>query len=43
MDNDVTREDKGFERVLRSQTNWKELWFYQKSVVLSHLTNASSG
>lgn len=32
-------ESKEFESVLRSQANWKELWFYQKSVVLSHLTN----
>lgn len=26
------------ETVLRKQTNWKNLWFYQKTVVLYQLT-----
>ena len=28
------------EKVLRNQTNWKKLWFYQKAVVLYQLTYA---
>ncbi len=28
------------ESVLRKQTNWKNLWFYQKTVVLYQLTFA---
>lgn len=39
MDNAMNTGNNEFESVLRPQANWKELWFYQKSVVLSHLTN----
>ena len=31
-------EAKKIETVLRKQTNWKQLWFYQKTVVLYQLT-----
>ena len=31
---------KNIESVLRKQTNWKNLWFYQKTVVLYRMTYA---
>ena len=31
---------KKIESVLRKQTNWKNLWFYQKTVVLYRMTYA---
>ena len=32
-------EDKKQESILRRQTNWKDLWFYKKTVVLYQLTS----
>ena len=34
----MNQEAKKIETVLRKQTNWKQLWFYQKTVVLYQLT-----
>jgi len=34
----MQQEAKKIESVLRKQTNWKRLWFYQKTVVLYQLT-----
>ena len=37
MENSSKRA-KEIESVLRKQTNWKTLWFYQKTVVLYQMT-----
>lgn len=34
----MSSPSKNIESVLRKQTNWKKLWFYQKAVVLYQLT-----
>ena len=34
----MEQEAKKIETVLRKQTNWKQLWFYQKTVALYQLT-----
>lgn len=34
----TTQQENNIPRVLRQQTNWKELFFYQKSEVLYQLT-----
>ncbi len=38
MKKENTIPEKQLESVLRKQTNWKNLWFYQKTVVLYQLT-----
>ena len=39
MDNKAPQESAAkIESVLRKQTNWKQLWFYQKTVVLYQMT-----
>lgn len=40
MKNKDTMPAKELESVLRKQTNWKNLWFYQKTVVLYQMTYA---
>ena len=38
MKNEDTMPAQQLESVLRKQTNWKNLWFYQKTVVLYQMT-----
>jgi four helix bundle suffix protein len=38
--NSSQASSKKIDSILRSQTNWKELWFYQKTVVLYQMTYA---
>ena len=38
MENNQQQPAQQIESVLRKQTNWKNLWFYQKTVVLYQLT-----
>ena len=38
MKNDDSMPAKQLETVLCMQTNWKNLWFYQKTVVLYQMT-----
>ena len=38
MDNNDAIAAQQLETVLRRQTNWKNLWFYQKTVVLYQMT-----
>ncbi len=38
MNNGDTIPAQQLETVLRKQTNWKNLWFYQKTVVLYQMT-----
>ena len=38
MENDNKKPEEQLATVLRKQTNWKNLWFYQKTVVLYQMT-----
>ena len=40
MEQNQTTPAKKIESVLRKQTDWKSLWFYQKTVVLYRMTYA---
>ena len=38
MKKDILQNAENIQTVLKNQTNWKALWFYQKTVVLYQMT-----